>query len=91
MNRRSPSSRRGLRPDIRNKPHQRVLLDLKNMHKMSSSAVIMLADFYRWLQPWGSTLAFCRIRSELESAMLMLRVENIPVFKDKKTAVAARW
>jgi hypothetical protein len=69
----------------------RILLDLKNIRKLSSGAVIMLADIYRWLQPWGSTLAFCRVRPELESAMSLLKVENIPIFPDKKIALRARW
>src|ERR1043166_7271740 len=77
--------------DNLNKPSLRVLLDLKNVRRMSSGAVMMLTDFYRWLRPWGSTLAFCRIRPELESAMTMLRVENVPVFKDKNAAINGKW
>jgi anti-anti-sigma regulatory factor len=77
--------------DNLNKPNQRVLMDLKNVRRLSSSAVIMLADFYRWLNPWGSTLAFCRVRPELESAMSMLRIENVPIFKDKRTALTSKW
>lgn len=77
--------------DNLNKPNLRVLLDLKSVRKLSSAAVIMLADIYRWLKPWGSTMAVCRIRSEMESAMGLLSVENIPVFKDKRTALAAKW
>jgi anti-anti-sigma regulatory factor len=77
--------------DNLNKPNQRVLLDFKSVRRLSSAAVIMLADFYRWLHPYGSTLAFCRVRSELESAMALLRVEDVPIFKDKKTAITSRW
>jgi anti-anti-sigma regulatory factor len=77
--------------DNLNKPSLRVLLDLKNVRRLSSAAVMMLTDFYRWLRPWGSTLAFCRVRPELESAMTMLRVENVPIFKDRKTALKATW
>lgn len=77
--------------DNLNKPNQRVLMDLKNVRRLSSSAVMMLADFYRWLHPWSSTLAFCRVRPELESAMSMLRIENVPIFKDKRTALTSKW
>jgi hypothetical protein len=77
--------------DNLNKPSLRVLMDLKNIRKLSSAAVMMLTDFHRWLRPWGSTLAFCRVRGELESAMTMLRVENVPIFRDKKTAFAKAW
>jgi len=77
--------------DNLNKPNLRVLLDLKNVRKMSSGAVMMLADIYRWLKPWGSTMAVCRIRPELESALSLLMVEQIPTFKEKKDAVHAEW
>jgi len=76
--------------DNLDKPNQRVLLDLKNVRRLSSVAVIMLADFHRWLHPWGSSLAFCRVRPEVESAMSLLRVENVPIFKDKKTAMTSK-
>jgi anti-anti-sigma regulatory factor len=77
--------------DNLNKPGMRVLLDLKNIRRLSSAAVMMLADFYRWLRPYGSTLAFCRVREELMSAMAILHVEKVPVFKDRKTALAENW
>ena len=78
--------------DNLNKPNQRILLDLKNVRRLSSQAVVMLADFYRWLQhPRGSSMAVCRIRSELQTAMGMLRVEKIPIYRDKKTALNSDW
>jgi anti-anti-sigma regulatory factor len=77
--------------DNLNKPNRRVLLDLKNVRRMSSVAVMMLADFNRWLLPFSSTLALCRVRSEVESAMNLLRIEKVQIFKDKKDALAAKW
>src|SRR5262249_55206715 len=77
--------------DNLNKPNLRVLLDLKNVRRMSSSAVIMLADVFRWLRPFGSTMAACRIRKELQSALGLLQVENIPIYADRKAAFAAKW
>jgi anti-anti-sigma regulatory factor len=74
-----------------NRNNLRVLLDLKNVRKLSSNAVSMLGEFHRWLQPWGSTLALCRIRPELESAFSMFRMDGIPVFKDKDSALDAKW
>jgi hypothetical protein len=75
--------------DNLNKPNLRVLLDLKNVRKLSSGAVVMLAEVYRWLKPWGSTMSVCRIRPELESALLV--DEQIPIFKEKKDAIYAEW
>ena len=77
--------------DNLNRTNLRVLLDLKNVRKLSSNAVAMLGELRRWLQPWGSSLAFCRIRPELESALSMFRVDGIPVFKDKTKAVETNW
>jgi anti-anti-sigma regulatory factor len=74
-----------------NKSNRRVLLDLKNVRRISSVAVRMLADFNRWLLPYSSTMALCRVRSEVESAMSLLRIESVPIFTDKKAALAAKW
>jgi anti-anti-sigma regulatory factor len=77
--------------DNLNKPNLRVLLDLKNVHKMSSTAVVMLTDVSRWLRHRGCTMAMCRIRPELQEILGVLRVENVPTYSDKKLALAARW
>ena len=77
--------------DNLNKPNLRVLLDMKHVRRLSSGAVLMLGEFVHWLRPWGSTLAFCRIHPDLQSAVSMMDVENIRIFKDKKTALASRW
>jgi len=77
--------------DNLNKPNLRVLIDMKNVRKMSSGAVMMLADFHRWLKPWGSAMAVCRIRSELQSALTMLNGVKIPIYKEKKDAVDSEW
>jgi Inner membrane component of T3SS, cytoplasmic domain len=77
--------------DNLNKPNLRVLLDLKNIRRLSSKAVVMLADVNRWLLARGNAMAVCRIRPDLESAMTILRVENITVFKDRSSALTSRW
>jgi anti-anti-sigma regulatory factor len=69
----------------------RVLLDLKNVLRLSSTAVIMISDVSRWLRNKGSTVAMCRISPELTPILDVLRVENIPHYADKKTALQARW
>lgn len=73
------------------KPNLRVLLDLKNVRRLSTAAVMMIVDFNRWLRPWGSSMAMCRVRSELREIMSVLHVENIPYYHDKRAALAARW
>jgi anti-anti-sigma factor len=74
-----------------NRPNMRILLDLKNVRRMSSAGVLMLADFHRWLKPWGSSMAICRIRSEIAGVLDTLGIEHIQKFHDKKSALATKW
>jgi hypothetical protein len=71
----------------------RVLLDCKNVTRMSSTAVKMLGEFYKWLKPWGSTMAFCRVRAELHGIMQTVdpTLAKLPLFRDKRAAVGERW
>jgi anti-anti-sigma regulatory factor len=78
--------------DNLNRPNLRVLLDLKNVKRMSTVAVQMIDELSTWLKPWGSTLALCRIRAELQGILPQLDLHNsIPRFYDKKAALAAKW
>jgi anti-anti-sigma regulatory factor len=70
----------------------RVLLDFKNVRRMSTTAVQMFVNLVRWLRPNGSTLAFCRLRPELKDMMQSLQVsESIPIYPDKPSALMASW
>jgi len=69
----------------------RVLLDCKNVTRMSTGAVKMLDEFRGWLGPWGSSLAICRIRPELLQMMRTMGLAQVPVFPDKRAAMDARW
>lgn len=73
------------------KPNLRVLIDCKNIQRMSSSAILMLREFTLWLQPWGSTLALCRVRPDLQRALVGLNVDQFKLFADKKLALAGAW
>jgi anti-anti-sigma regulatory factor len=75
-----------------NRPNLRVLLDCKNVKRMSTAAAMMMDELCTWLKPWGSTLALCRIRPELQRAFRGLPLTNhLPQFPDKPSALAARW
>jgi anti-anti-sigma factor len=70
----------------------RVLLDLKNVRRMSSAAVTLFADLSHWLRQQGGTLALCRARPELANLMGDLQnLFNLRVYPDKERAVAAKW
>jgi pSer/pThr/pTyr-binding forkhead associated (FHA) protein len=78
--------------DNLNKANLRVLLDFKNVKRMSTVAVMMVDEVYSWLKPWGSTIALCRLRPEVQGIMKDLTLRNkIPVFRDKPSALAGRW
>jgi hypothetical protein len=72
--------------------HLRVLLDFKNVQRMSSCAVEMVLDLYRWLRSQDSKLAICRLRPEFVHVLEILKeVQPVPNFRDKRAALAARW
>jgi anti-anti-sigma regulatory factor len=77
--------------DNLNRPNLRILLDLKNVRRMSTNAISMITDFSRWARPFGSKVAICRIRPELKDMMAIMQVANIPIFPDKPTAYASKW
>lgn len=77
--------------DNLSKNNLRVLLDCKNLRRVSSSGVKMLGEVYTWLKGWGSNMAMCRVRPELIPIFTTLDLARIPVFPDKKVAVDARW
>jgi anti-anti-sigma regulatory factor len=75
-----------------NRSNLRVLLDCKNVKRMATAAVTMIDELASWLQPWGSTLALCRVRPELQDILPQLSLHNnIVHFRDKREALAARW
>ena len=72
--------------------NMKVLLDLKNVRRMSSAAVQLFADFSAWLKTKGSTMAMCRMRPELSNVVGDLRnLFNLRVFDDKEKAAAVKW
>ena len=73
------------------KPNLRILLDLKNVRRLSSLGVNMLGEFKRWLGPRGSTLALCRVRSEIQRMLHTLHVDGLKIFPDKRSGVYASW
>jgi anti-anti-sigma regulatory factor len=78
--------------DNLNRPNLRVLIDLKNVKRMSSSAAEMFAELRNWLRPFGSKMAFCRIRSELNHMMHMFpATKDLPVFDDKQKGIHGKW
>jgi anti-anti-sigma factor len=74
------------------KPHQKVLLDCKNVRRMSSVGAEMIFEFYKKLQALGSNMAICRVRPELMSILHAYHVlEVVPYFPEKRVALTTPW
>ena len=74
------------------RPNLRVVLDLKNVRRMSSTAAEMFAELSQWLRPQGSKMAICRMRSDMQGMLKAFpATRNLPVFHDKDAASAGKW
>ena len=74
------------------RPNLRILLDFKNVRKMSSAAVEMVREIHRSVSMRGSTVALCRLRPELRSILHTMKLEDeMPYYTDKRLALADRW
>ena len=67
----------------------KVLLDCKNLERVSSAGVVMIQDFCQWLKGWGSSMAACRVNSELRAVLSTMT--QVRIFRDKKEAMSTKW
>ena len=75
-----------------NGQHLRVLIDMKNVKRMSSQAAEMFAQLRGWLRPKGSRMAMCRLRPEFEAMFRVYPItQDMPIFSEKPKALAAKW
>lgn len=72
-----------------NDRNQRVLLDCKNVARMSTSAVQMLDQVFKWLRSRGTNMVLCRVRADLQ--MMIRSMSNVPLYQDKREALVSRW
>jgi anti-anti-sigma regulatory factor len=70
----------------------RILLDFKNVRRLSTEAVKMLVDLYRWLRGQQSRLALCRLAPELQWVLDTLNaIQPVEHFTDKQSALNSAW
>lgn len=73
-------------------PNLRVLIDLKNVRRMSSAAAKFFGELSNWLRARGSNMAICRLRPELAGMLSELQtVFNFKIYQDKALALSAKW
>lgn len=79
--------------NVSSRPNQRILLDFKNVRKMSSAAVAMLADLHKSFRNRGCSLALSRLRADLRQDILdtLNVLAPVPYFEDKRAALSERW
>jgi pSer/pThr/pTyr-binding forkhead associated (FHA) protein/anti-anti-sigma regulatory factor len=78
--------------DNLNRPNLKVLLDMKNVRRMSSNAVEMLAEVIAWLRPFGSRIAITRLKSELQEMLMNFPSSaGMKFIPDKKIAMQGKW
>jgi len=78
--------------DNLNRPNLKVLFDMKQVRRLSSSAAEMFGELNTWLKPFGSRFAMCRLRDEMQELLRAFpNTRSIPCFPDKPIAISARW
>lgn len=70
----------------------RVLIDFKNVRRLSTAGAEIFAALANWLGSKGSKLALCRLRPDLEKMMKSYPgLQHTRIFPDRHTAKASRW
>jgi hypothetical protein len=78
--------------DNLNRNNLKIVLDLKNVHRMSATAAEMLGELEIWLAPFGSRMAMCRLRPDLHDMLTTFpATQLLRFFPDKDTAMGANW
>jgi anti-anti-sigma regulatory factor len=78
--------------DTLNQNGLRVLIDCKQVARMSTAAADMFGDLAHHLHTLKCTMAMCRLAPELQMILQMLPMfEHIPFFRDKGPALATNW
>ena len=70
----------------------RILLDFKNVRRLSAAAVEMLVDLSRWLAGQQSRLAMCRLAPELQWLLGTLNaIQPVKHYEEKLAALNSSW
>ncbi|MGE3807746.1 MAG: STAS domain-containing protein [Gemmataceae bacterium] len=70
----------------------RVLLDFKNVKRLSSVGAEMVQEVFRRIRAQAGSLAMCRLNPDLHMAFQTLGIlDSIKLFNNKDEACAAKW
>jgi anti-anti-sigma regulatory factor len=74
------------------RPNLRILLDFKDVRRMSTLGGQMIEALHYQIQNWGSSLAYCRMEPEIVKSLQALQLLNtVAYFEDKTTALKEPW
>jgi anti-anti-sigma regulatory factor/pSer/pThr/pTyr-binding forkhead associated (FHA) protein len=75
-----------------NRNFLRILLDMKDVQRMSTAAAMMLGNFAGWVTQFGSKMAMCRLRPDLRTILRdVAPTAQIRHFREKETAMTKDW
>jgi hypothetical protein len=70
----------------------RVLIDMKNVRRMSSQAAVMFGEIRRWVGRAGGRMAVCRLRPDFHTVIAAHPgTHDVPIFDEKPKALAGKW
>jgi anti-anti-sigma regulatory factor len=73
------------------RPGLRVLLDFKNVRRLSTAGLTMLREVRNQFRLRECTLAACRVPPDLQEIIPVLEAADIPYFANKNRALSAGW
>ncbi len=70
----------------------KVLIDFKNVRRMSSQAAEMFGEMEGWLKGQGSKMAVCRVREDMVTMWKTFpATKRIAIFRDHNAASTGKW
>jgi anti-sigma B factor antagonist len=71
--------------------NDRVLLDLSNVHLMTSAALVQLIVFNKMLEATGGRLILCQVRPEVYDVFNVMKLESMFQIEDDRAAALAAF
>jgi anti-sigma B factor antagonist len=68
--------------------NDRVVLDLSNVHLMTSAALVQLIVFNKMLEATGGRLILCHVRPEVYDVFNVMKLESFFQMEDDRSAAA---
>ncbi|QVL33278.1 FHA domain-containing protein [Telmatocola sphagniphila] len=78
--------------DNLNRSNLKVVVDLKNVQRMSSQGAEMFGELATWLKKQGSNLALCRVRADIAGMLHSFpATKHLLIYRNKEAALLGKW